>query len=264
MPRYLFDNNDARTPDRFSLLESSYDAVSRRQIESAGLAPGWRCLEVGGGGGSLGDWLGERVGPQGEVTVTDIEPRWAEERSRPAHVRLLRHDIVRDPLPGDGYDLIHARLVLVHLPQRLEVLDRLVSALRPGGRLLLEDFDCSWTPVLAAPDEAAVALFARVQSALMAHLEKAGVDLVWGTRAFRAMVRAGLEDVRATTHAASWHGGGAAGIGLHRVDVEQAADGLRAEGVTDAELDRFYALSRNPEFVVNSYALVSTQGRRPH
>ncbi|OLZ65342.1 hypothetical protein AV521_32160 [Streptomyces sp. IMTB 2501] len=90
------------------------------------------------------------MGPDGEVTVTDLEPRWAASRSRPAHVRLLRHDIVRDPLPGRDYDLVHARLVLLHLPERLSVLRRLVSALRPGGWLVLEEFDCGWTPVLAA------------------------------------------------------------------------------------------------------------------
>ncbi|WP_328502791.1 class I SAM-dependent methyltransferase [Streptomyces sp. NBC_00457] len=140
MSRYLFDNTDARTPDRFSTLESCYDRVSRRQLELTGLAPGFRCLEVGGGGGSLGAWMGERVGPEGEVTVTDLDPRWAESRPRPPQVRLLRHDIVNDPLPGGDYDVIHARLVLLHLPERIAVLERLVAALRPGGWLLLEEF----------------------------------------------------------------------------------------------------------------------------
>jgi hypothetical protein len=66
-------------------------------LELTGLAPGFRCLEVGGGGGSLGAWMGERVGPGGEVTVTDLDPRWAESRPRPPQVRLLRHDVVNDP-----------------------------------------------------------------------------------------------------------------------------------------------------------------------
>ncbi|WP_438484728.1 hypothetical protein [Streptomyces sp. S186] len=58
-------------------------------MELTGLAAGRRCLEVDGGSGSLGDWLGERVGPGGEVTVTDIEPRWATGRERAAQVRLV-------------------------------------------------------------------------------------------------------------------------------------------------------------------------------
>ncbi|MEV0911430.1 class I SAM-dependent methyltransferase [Streptomyces hokutonensis] len=137
MSHYLFDSAAAQAAGRFSALESCYDPVSRRQLELTGLATGWRCLEVGGGSASLGDWLGERVGPRGEVTVTELEPRWAASRHRPDHVRLLRHDIVHDPLPGMDYDLVHARLVLLHLPERLEVLEKLVAALRPGGWLVL-------------------------------------------------------------------------------------------------------------------------------
>src|SRR5882724_6127401 len=110
MSRYLFDNAAVQTAGRFSVLESRYDTASIRALERTGLGPGWRCLEVGGGGGSLGDWLGERVGPEGAVTVTDIEPARAASRPRAANVRLLRHDITRDPLPGDGFDLVHARL----------------------------------------------------------------------------------------------------------------------------------------------------------
>ncbi|WP_141311900.1 methyltransferase [Streptomyces spinoverrucosus] len=259
MSRYLFDNTDARTPDRFSVLESCYDHFSRRQLLLTGLAPGWRCLEVGGGGGSLGDWLAQQVGPDGEVTVTDLDPRWAQSRPHPPQVRLLRHDIVNDPLPGDGYDVIHARLVLLHLPERLDVLDRLVAALRPGGRLVLDEFDCTWTPPLAAPDEAAVSLFQHVHSALLTQLEKAGADPLWGRRTLAALTNAGLTEVTSTTYAESWPGGGK-GIGLHRVNMQQAREGLLADGITDEELTRFYALLDNPAFVVNSYPLISTQG----
>ncbi|MDO0933842.1 methyltransferase domain-containing protein [Streptomyces sp. DG2A-72] len=262
MSRYLFDNTDARTPARFSTLESCYDPVSRRQLELTGLAAGFRCLEVGGGGGSLGAWMGERVGAEGEVTVTDLDPRWAESRPRPPQVRLLRHDIVNDPLPGGDYDVIHARLVLLHLPERIAVLERLVAALRPGGWLLLEEFDCTWIPVLATPDEDSTALFTHVQAALLAQLEKAGADVAWGRRVPAAMTRAGLTDVTATTYAESWAGGGA-GIDLHRVNMEQAEVGLRGDGVTEGELRRFYALLKNPGFVINSYPLISTRGRRP-
>ncbi|MGW3122927.1 class I SAM-dependent methyltransferase [Streptomyces sp. NPDC001107] len=264
MSRYLFDNSDAQTSGRFSALETCYDPVSHRQLELTGLAPGWKCLEVGGGGGSLGDWLGERVGPDGEVTITDIDPRWAQQRpGRPPHVRLLKHDIVTDPLPAAHYDLIHARLVLLHLPDRLTALDRLVTALRPGGWLLLEEFDCGWTPVLAAPDEASAALFERVEAALHTQLEKAGADPLWGRRVPGAMARAGLMDLTATTYAESWPGG-SPGIDLHRVNIDQTADRLRADGVTDHELTAFRALLRDPAFVVNSYPLISARGRRPY
>lgn len=259
MSRYLFDSAERYAAGRFAALETCYDHVSRHQLDLTGLAPGWRCLEVGGGGGSLGGWLGERVGPGGEVTVTDLEPRWADGRPRPPHVRLLRHDIVRDPPPSDGYDLVHARLVLLHLPERRRVLRRLVEALRPGGWLVLEEFDCGWTPVLSAPDAEAVALFERVHTALTRLLRDAGADPLWGRRVLGAMAEAGLTGLAATTYAEAWPGG-CAGIALHLHNVDQVADRL---GVSDAELAGFRDLLKDPAFVVNSYPLISARGRRP-
>ncbi|MGW2571674.1 class I SAM-dependent methyltransferase [Streptomyces sp. NPDC001537] len=262
MSCYLFDNTAAQTVGRFSVLETCYDRVSRSRLELTGLAAGWKCLEVGGGSASLGDWLGERVGPRGQVTVTDLEPRWAASDPRPAHVRLLRHDIVRDPLPGDGYDLVHARLVLLHLPERHQVLRRLVQALRPGGWLLLEEFDCGWTPVLSAPHAEAAGLFEKVHTTLLELLQHSGADPLWGRRVLGAMAKAGLTGLRATTYAETWSGGGT-GIALHLYNVDQVADRLAGAGITDAELTAFRALLKDPAFVVNSYPLISAQGRRP-
>jgi trans-aconitate methyltransferase len=53
---------------------------------------------------------------------------------------VVRHDVTTDAIPSARYDLIHARLVLSHLPQRGDVMQRLVQALRPGGWLVIEDF----------------------------------------------------------------------------------------------------------------------------
>ncbi|WP_200308790.1 class I SAM-dependent methyltransferase [Streptomyces adelaidensis] len=274
MSRYLFDNADDQTRERFSVLESRYDPWSRKALENTGVGPGWRCLEVGGGGGSLGDWLGERVGPDGEVLVTDLDPRWAVQRQLPANVRLLTHDITRDPMPGDGdFDLVHARLVLLHLPERTRVLERLTGALRPGGWLVLEEFDCGWTPVLATPDGEAGALFERVHGALLEALGQAGAEPLWGRQVVGEMMRAGLEGVTATTYAETWAGGGQ-GIKLHRANIEQAARrageaeiriGAMRIGDTwlgDGELRRFLELLDDPGFVVNSYPMVSARGRR--
>jgi hypothetical protein len=52
------------------------------------------------------------------VLVTDIDPRFIEARQRHTNVELRRHDIGTDPLPEHAFDLIHARLVQQHVPQR--------------------------------------------------------------------------------------------------------------------------------------------------
>ena len=60
-------------------------------------AAGWRCLEVGGGSGSIANWLADRVGDTGSVVVTDIDPRFLN-RSPRRNVEVRRHDISTDPL----------------------------------------------------------------------------------------------------------------------------------------------------------------------
>ena len=55
---YIFDNAAvAPSSQRFSSLESLYDERSVRYLERTGIEAGWRCLEVGGGGGSIANWL---------------------------------------------------------------------------------------------------------------------------------------------------------------------------------------------------------------
>src|SRR5262245_66684762 len=85
--------------------------------------------------------MADRVGPSGTILVTDIDPRFIEARQRYANAELRRHDIGTDPLPEQAFDLIHARLVLQHVPQRHKALARLVAALKPRGWLVIEEFD---------------------------------------------------------------------------------------------------------------------------
>jgi SAM-dependent methyltransferase len=86
------------------------------------------------GGGSIGRWLAERVGAAGWVTVTDIDPVWLAQAAV-ENLDVMRHDIAVDPLREWVFDLVHARLVLMY------ALRRMVSALKPGGWLFVEDFD---------------------------------------------------------------------------------------------------------------------------
>jgi len=125
---------------RFAALSAIFDANTKQYLASRGVASGWHCLEVGAGGGSIASWMCTRVGPAGLVVATDIETRFLQgPKSR--NLEVLEHDITRDPLPARAFDLIHSRMVLMHLPDRDEVLPRLVTALKPGGWLVCEEFD---------------------------------------------------------------------------------------------------------------------------
>jgi SAM-dependent methyltransferase len=68
-------------------------------------------------------------------------------------VLLQAHDLTAgEPIPGAPFDLVYARLLLFHLPQRVEVLARLWDAVAPGGHLVVQDYDIRGITVLPALD----------------------------------------------------------------------------------------------------------------
>ncbi len=124
--------------ERLTAMAAVCDPTTQRVLLELGLAPHWRCLEVGAGVGSVAAWLSEQVGGDGgSVLATDIDTRFLDEL-KAQRLSVLRHDVTKDPLPDATFDLVHARFVLEHLPEREYVIDRLVNSLTPGGLLVIE------------------------------------------------------------------------------------------------------------------------------
>jgi tRNA A58 N-methylase Trm61 len=65
---------------------------------------GWRCLEVGAGGGSVARRLGERVGATGSVLALDLDTTYLADL--PPHITVRRHDLTREQLPHGEFDLV--------------------------------------------------------------------------------------------------------------------------------------------------------------
>src|SRR5688572_17390903 len=103
---YLWDNASGQARHRLELLEATYDPVTIRHLDGLEVGSGWRCLEVGAGAGSITRWLCERVGADGQVVATDIDTRFLEAIDA-ENLAVLRRDLVADPLPEGGFDLIH-------------------------------------------------------------------------------------------------------------------------------------------------------------
>jgi ubiquinone/menaquinone biosynthesis C-methylase UbiE len=264
--RYLFDNAAEQAGQRFASLEAVFDPWTESRLARVGVGPGWRCLEIGGGGGSIAGWLAERVGADGHVLVTDLDPRYLiglATRGLP-NVEVRQHNIVTDPLPENAFDLIHERLVLIHLAEREAVVRKLVAALRPGGWLVLEDFaspmiDRTW-PVANADD---AALFAKAFPALRQMLMQRGADTTWAPRVHQVLRAAGLVDIGAAGFFMLTPGGTPGALvdsaNFSQVRAEAVASGL----LRDAEIDRILALNDDPNFAISSNVLISTWGRRP-
>ena len=72
---YIFDNAFTAEYQRLDLMSKILDPWTRASLTSLGLCEGWSCLELGGGNGSMTEWLCERVGASGSVTSVDINPK---------------------------------------------------------------------------------------------------------------------------------------------------------------------------------------------
>lgn len=142
VPRTYHEANDRPGDEersRMQLIERVHDHVTSWYLDRIGVKQGWRCLEIGAGAGSVARELAGRVGTGGEVVAADIVTRFLG--AVPANVTVLTANLVTDDLDltGGGFDLIHGRAVLVHIPERDQIVGRLAECLKPGGVLFLEE-----------------------------------------------------------------------------------------------------------------------------
>jgi SAM-dependent methyltransferase len=180
--------------NRLREMETLSDPSTTRHLAGLGVGEGWRCLEVGAGGGSITRWLSEQVGLGGQVIAVDIDLRFLHDLTLP-NVEVRRVDIVNDDLEVGAFDLIHSRFVLCHLGDPEGVLRRMVNALRPGGWILLEDLDAS---TVEAIDDAhpLAAAFNTAFPKRARFLGDAGImDLSFGKSLPSLMARVGLVEV---------------------------------------------------------------------
>jgi SAM-dependent methyltransferase len=148
---YLLDNQAGQAGQRFDALATLFDPSTFRHLTDLGIALGWSCWEIGAGGPSVPRWLAAKVGPTGRVLATDIDISWAR-AAADGIVEVREHDVAADEPPAESFDLVHARLVLVHVTDRDRALDHAVRSLRPGGCLLLEDVDPALQPLSCLAD----------------------------------------------------------------------------------------------------------------
>jgi SAM-dependent methyltransferase len=257
--QYALDNAGKEAASRFEALANGFDAGTIRHLESLGVRPGWHCLEVGGGGGSIASWLAHRIAPTGHLLVTDISPRFLESLNLP-NTAVLRHNIVTDPLPDAAFDLVHARLVLMHLPERETAFQRIIAALKPGGWLIDEEFDLSTSPNPALfPQE----VRSRTFEAMVKIMEDRGADQRFGRRLFSQLRALGLINVAAEGRTFAWSAG-SPGAALLRSNYEQLRDDMIRSGyITEQDFEHDLAGLDDPAFMMPSPIMWAAWGQRP-
>ena len=257
---YAFDNAHDLQRQRLAALEAALDAGTVQHLEAAGIAPGWRCLEVGAGGGSIAEWMCERVGPGGEVLATDLDTTVLRARSRP-NLEIRAHDVLADDLPPARFDLVHVRLLLAWLPDPRTALARVLRALKPGGRLVVEELDFASVATAEAPDPPSRAAFERVMEAHLEVLrERSGFDGRYGRRLHADLMDAGLEDVGCEGRVSLWRDGNA-GMRVWRLTFVQLRAAMVAAGTPARDVDRAIELCDDPRMSCLSPVVMAGWGR---
>jgi SAM-dependent methyltransferase len=165
--------------------------------------------------------------------ATDLETDFLEsEAGRRPGLEFMRHDVSTEDLPGD-FDFVHARWLVEWLPDKERALRRMVSALRPGGTLLVEEPDFVSIFGTAEPPALRKAI-----TAAMAYLESTcPVEVTYGRRLLDDLVATGLIDIAAEGRSPIVRGGSPPAADFLRLTIEKfRAPLLDLRKVTEEEL----------------------------
>jgi hypothetical protein len=223
------------------------------------------CWEVGAGGMSVPRWLAAQVGPTGLVLATDIDTSWLAGTGAGVveQLRVLRHDVGLDDPPAADLDLVHARLVLTHVPRRDAALASMIAALRPATGCWSRGRSRPATaPLPRRPRPGPTHLANRLRHGFRALMAGRAADLAYGRTLPWLLRDHGLAEVRADAYFPIT---APACTTLERATVEQVRDRLISNGIaTAAEIDQHLdniATGRVPDLATSP--MVSAWGRKP-
>ena len=185
------------TPEEYGRLRAQarvWEAATGRLLDQVGLAPGASCLDAGCGPGETMRLMAQRVGPAGRVVGIDRDAplgALAQAMLHDAghrHCEFRPHDLAGPaPFPGAPFDVVYARLLLFHLPERVAVLARLWDAVAPGGHLVVQDYDLRSAAVLPSLDS-----LEELKRVIVGAFTAAGCDVHAGARLPVLFAQAGL------------------------------------------------------------------------
>jgi 2-polyprenyl-3-methyl-5-hydroxy-6-metoxy-1,4-benzoquinol methylase len=255
MAEYVLDHHLQGERARLALMSRLLDPMHRRHIESLGVGPGARVLEVGCGNGSVAAWLAECVAPSGQAVAVDLDLSLIDVRAPKLDVR--QGDIVAGPVDPGGFDLVTARAVLHHVTDVEAAVRNLAASLAPGGAILLIEPD--FLPVSVAEPPEVRAFW----DGWLAWAVAQGIDYHLGRSLAPRLAALGLEQVAGTAETAVYDGGSPWADYWTQTIVE-LRDKLVSSGKLDDHLiDRFLAHCADPRWWTQTIAFTAVHARAP-
>ncbi|MEU8758829.1 class I SAM-dependent methyltransferase [Streptomyces sp. NPDC048659] len=189
----VFRPEAAGEGERIDFGALAYDAVTLARLRALGAGPGWRCLDVGAGTGTVARALLAEAGVAGVLAV-DRDTRFLAAHPVPG-LEVLAADVTEPGAVPGRFRLVHARFVLMHLAARERLIGALAALVEPGGVLVLSDAVDLTTG--ATPDTP----YARAMRAMWRGLgDTIGTDVSWVPGYPRLLAEAGLTRIGAELH----------------------------------------------------------------
>jgi SAM-dependent methyltransferase len=197
MSSYIHGSNPEEQK-RLSLLN---ELINERCVQLLGLDGGEKIIDMGSGLGQFTLNMARKIGPMGKCLGIERDSHQLETANRnlakqgEIHwVEFRQGDAENMPLKADewnSFDVGHARYVLEHLSKPETALRELVKAVRPGGRVVLEDDD--HVGLLLYPEPPG---FSSLWMAYMRSYDRLGNDPYIGRRLVSMMYESGLREMR--------------------------------------------------------------------
>jgi SAM-dependent methyltransferase len=260
------------SPGESARLQRQADELasdSAALLDRVGVRSGQSAIDLGCGPRGILDMLAERVSPAGRVVGLDADPAHTAMATEFAAMRgltgveIMTGDARSTGLPSGAFDLVHARTLLVNLPDPANVAAEMVRLARPGGWVTSVEPDVEYArcypPHLA---------YDRLCEIVTVAFRRNGADPWIGRRVPELFRQAGLADVQVEAKVQMYPAGNSRRT--IRLDLARSLRSHVLEmGLASlAELDDLDAAARahveDPQTIVVSGLLFLTWGRKPH
>jgi SAM-dependent methyltransferase len=261
--KYFADNSGFEAErERLSILERVFDEVTRDCLIRLGVGEGWRCCEIGAGGGSITRWLANVVGTKGRVVAVDLDTRFLADIQQ-ANVEVIKADFLSDVWIGDSFDLVSTRFVLMHLSDPERAVHRMAQLVKPNGRVCAIDCDlCLFSA--ADPDHPDAGGFDHVMQKLAVYdRDHYNINYRMGRSLSKLFETSGLVDVSNSAWSSVFRGGSLQ-ADLWRRSWEVTLPKVMADGVLSREeIELFLSTMTDPSFRFLDALFFQVSGRRP-
>jgi SAM-dependent methyltransferase len=263
MARYRYLLGDSRgEAERLRFQARLWDPVSLALFDRLGVCPGMKVLEIGPGQGSLHLELRRRV--KGPIDAVERSAPFAARlralcaRDRRGEGVIWETDLIDAPLPKEKYDLIFARWVFLFLPEPEKHLRKLARALKPGGRIAIQDYHRESMALYPSPPD-----WAALMAVDKAFFATQGGDANIGGRMPSLYKRAGLTPESANATLKTGFPGSATWIwaAWYFLDMMPRLGKLKPFTPAAAAVRR--AAGRRPESLFVAPAVIDAVARKP-